>query len=77
MSSDEEYYIILHVDEHFVKDPYVKFKQIDLYVEHEVDNLIIVDENFLLTRKGDVQGVEVNGEGDDEGVEYDGKSDLG
>ncbi|MBA0672296.1 hypothetical protein Goklo_029754 [Gossypium klotzschianum] len=58
-------------------DFWVKFKQIDLYVEHEVDNLIIVDENFLLTRKGDVQGVEVNGEGDDEGVEYDGKSDLG
>ncbi|MBA0625299.1 hypothetical protein Godav_010512 [Gossypium davidsonii] len=84
MSSNEEYYIILHVGRHFVKDPYVryvdfwvKFKEIDLYVEHEVDNPIIVGEIFLLTiEEGDVEGVEVDGEGDDEGVETDGDGDL-
>ncbi|KHG15097.1 Histone-lysine N-methyltransferase SETDB1 [Gossypium arboreum] len=146
MSSDEEYYIILHVGGHFVKDPYVryvgrevirlkenpdtisyyelciivkiglgfntvmliyfhelgivglqnnirviyddtstiamldfwvKFKEIDLYVEHEVDNPIIINENFLLTTgEGDVEGVEVDREGDDEGVEPDGEGDL-
>ncbi|PPS18935.1 hypothetical protein GOBAR_AA01640 [Gossypium barbadense] len=47
-------------------DFWVKFKEIDLYVEHEVDNLIIINENFLLT----------TGEGDDEGVEPDGEGDL-
>ncbi|MBA0828206.1 hypothetical protein Goarm_012912, partial [Gossypium armourianum] len=58
-------------------DFWVKFKEIDLYVEHEVDNPIIVDEMFLLTTwEGDVEGVEVDGEGDDEGVESDGESDL-
>ncbi|MBA0561244.1 hypothetical protein Golob_018089, partial [Gossypium lobatum] len=135
MSSDEEYYIILHVGGHFVKDQYVryageevirlkedldtisyfelcklvkiglgfntvmliyfhelgtirlqnnlrvicddistiamldfwvKFKEIDLYVEHEVDNLIIIDKIYLLTV----------GEGDDEGVESDGEGDV-
>ncbi|MBA0548915.1 hypothetical protein Golob_019978 [Gossypium lobatum] len=146
MSSDEDYYIILYVGGHFVKDPYVryvggevirlkedpgtisyfqlckivkiglgfntvkliyfhepgivglqnklrviyddtatiamldfwvKFNEIDLYVEPEVDNLIIVGEIFLLTtREGDVEGVEFDGEGDDEGVESDGKGDL-
>ncbi|MBA0840830.1 hypothetical protein Goarm_003374 [Gossypium armourianum] len=146
MSSDEEYYIILHVGRHFVKDPYarfvdgevirlkddldtisyfelckiveiglgfntvmltyfhelgtvglqnnlrviyddtstiamldfwVKFKEIDLYVEHEVDNPIIVDEMFLLTVEGgDVEGIEVDEEGDDEGVESNGEDDL-
>ncbi|MBA0779773.1 hypothetical protein Gotri_003979 [Gossypium trilobum] len=51
-------------------DFWVKFKEIDLYVEHEVDNPIIVDEMFLLTVEGgDVEGVEVDEEGDDEGVE--------
>ncbi|MBA0769783.1 hypothetical protein Gotri_018482 [Gossypium trilobum] len=56
---------------------WVKFKVIELYVEHEVDNPIIVDENFLLTtREGDAEGVEVDGEGDDEGVESDGEGDL-
>ncbi|KAK5840101.1 hypothetical protein PVK06_008975 [Gossypium arboreum] len=58
-------------------DFWVKFKEIDLYVEHEVDNPIIVDKMFLLTTgEGDVDGVEVDGEGDDEGVESDGESDL-
>ncbi|KAH1039442.1 hypothetical protein J1N35_041185 [Gossypium stocksii] len=58
-------------------DFWIKFKEIDLYVEHEVDNLIMVDEIFLLTtRKGDVEGVEVDGEGDDEGVESDGECYL-
>ncbi|MBA0687128.1 hypothetical protein Goari_014687 [Gossypium aridum] len=135
MSSDEEYYIILHVGGHFVKDQYVryageevirlkedldtisyfelcklvkiglgfntfmliyfhklgtirlqnnlrvicddistiamldfwvKFKEIDLYVEHEVDNLIIIDKIYLLTV----------GEGDDEGVESDGEGEM-
>ncbi|PPS11495.1 hypothetical protein GOBAR_AA09150 [Gossypium barbadense] len=104
MSSDEEYYIILHMGRHFVKDLYfryivkiglgfiglqtnltviyddtstiamldfwVKFKKIDLYVEHEVDNPIIVDEIFLLTTgEGDVEGVEVDEEGDLEKLE--------
>ncbi|MBA0754026.1 hypothetical protein Gogos_021314, partial [Gossypium gossypioides] len=55
----------------------VKFKEIDLYVEHEVDNSIIVGEIFLLTiDDGDVERVEVDGEGDDEGVETDGDGDL-
>ncbi|XP_012477747.1 uncharacterized protein LOC105793379 [Gossypium raimondii] len=58
-------------------DFWVKFKEIELYVEHEVDNPIIVDENFMLTtEEGDVKGVEVDGEGDDEGVEFEGEGDL-
>ncbi|MBA0753858.1 hypothetical protein Gogos_021378 [Gossypium gossypioides] len=58
-------------------DFWVKFKEIKLYVEHKVDNPIIVDKIFLLTtREGDVEGVEVDGEGDDEGVESDGEGDL-
>ncbi|MBA0567330.1 hypothetical protein Golob_012073, partial [Gossypium lobatum] len=85
ISSNEEYYIILHVGRHFVKDPYViyvggeviRFKEIDLYVEHEVENPIILGEIFLLTiEEGDVEGVEVDGEGDDERVETDGDGDL-
>ncbi|MBA0790982.1 hypothetical protein Gohar_015592, partial [Gossypium harknessii] len=60
-----------------ILDFWVKFNEIDLYVEPEVDNLIIVGEIFLLTtREGDVEGVEFDGEGDDEGVEFDGKGDL-
>ncbi|MBA0561242.1 hypothetical protein Golob_018089 [Gossypium lobatum] len=47
-------------------DFWVKFKEIDLYVEHEVDNLIIIDKIYLLTV----------GEGDDEGVESDGEGDV-
>ncbi|KAK8328861.1 hypothetical protein V6Z12_A11G281400 [Gossypium hirsutum] len=153
MSSDDEYYIILHVGGHFVKDPYVryvggevirlkedpdiisyfelckivkiglgfntvmlisfhepgtvglennlrviyddtsiiamldfgvKFKEIELYVEHEVGNYIIVDDIFLLTigkgdveREGDDEGVESDGESDLEKVESSGKSDVG
>ncbi|TYJ15670.1 hypothetical protein E1A91_A10G199100v1 [Gossypium mustelinum] len=147
MSIDDEYYIILHVDGHFVKDSYVryvggevirlkedpntisyfelckivkiglgfntvmliyfhepgtvglqnnlrviydntstitmldfwvKFKEIELYVEHEVDNLIIVDETFLLTTgEGDVEGLEVHGEDDLEKVESGGEGDVG
>ncbi|PPS07727.1 hypothetical protein GOBAR_AA12928 [Gossypium barbadense] len=58
-------------------DFWVKFKEIELYVEHEVDNPIIVDEIFLLTTgEGDVEGVEVDGEGDDKGVESDDEGDL-
>ncbi|MBA0786619.1 hypothetical protein Gotri_025139 [Gossypium trilobum] len=58
-------------------DFWVKFKEIELYVEHEVDNPIIIDEIFLLTTgEGDVEGVEVYGEGDDEEVESDGEGDL-
>ncbi|MBA0866225.1 hypothetical protein Goshw_019047 [Gossypium schwendimanii] len=58
-------------------DFWVKFKEIDLYVEHEVENPIIVGEIFLLTiEEGDVEGVEVDGEGDDERVEIDGDGDL-
>ncbi|MBA0693164.1 hypothetical protein Goari_010669 [Gossypium aridum] len=58
-------------------DFWVKFKEIDLYVEHEVENPIIVGEIFLLTiEEGDVEGVEVDGEGDDERVETDGDGDL-
>ncbi|MBA0732814.1 hypothetical protein Gogos_016879 [Gossypium gossypioides] len=58
-------------------DFWVKFNEIDLYVEHEVDNLIIVGKIFLLTtREDDVEGVEFDGEGDAEGVESDGEGDL-
>ncbi|MBA0868952.1 hypothetical protein Goshw_020982 [Gossypium schwendimanii] len=58
-------------------DVWVKFKEIELYVEHEVDNPIIADKNFLLTTgEGDVEEVEVDREGDDEGVESDGEGDL-
>ncbi|TYI39425.1 hypothetical protein ES332_A02G097600v1 [Gossypium tomentosum] len=147
MSSDDEYYIILYVGGHFVKDPYVryiggevirlkedqdtisyfelckivkiglgfntvmliyfhepgtvglqnnlrviyddtstifmldfwvKFKEIELYVEHEVDNPIIVDEIFLLTTgEGDVEGVKVDGEGDLEKVKSSEEGDVG
>ncbi|KAH1108069.1 hypothetical protein J1N35_011837 [Gossypium stocksii] len=61
MSSDDEYYTILHVGGHFLKDTYVRY----------------VDKIFLLTTgEGDVERVEVDGEGDDEWVESDGKGDL-
>ncbi|MBA0843130.1 hypothetical protein Goarm_000344 [Gossypium armourianum] len=143
---DEEYYLILHVGGHFVKDPYgryvggevirlkedldtisyfelcnivkielgfhtvmlvyfhepgtvglqnnlrviyddistidmldfwVKFKEIHLYVEHKMDNPIIVDDILLLTvGESDVEGVEADGEGDVEGVEVDGEGDI-
>ncbi|MBA0574858.1 hypothetical protein Golob_006859, partial [Gossypium lobatum] len=53
------------------------FKEIELYVEHEVYNPIIVDEIFLLTfGEDDVEGVEVDGGGDDERAEFDGECDL-
>ncbi|KAH1097790.1 hypothetical protein J1N35_014711 [Gossypium stocksii] len=56
---------------------WVKFKDIDLYVEHEVDNPIIVDRIFLLTtREGDVERVKVDREGDDERVESDCECDM-
>ncbi|KAK5834833.1 hypothetical protein PVK06_010511 [Gossypium arboreum] len=81
MSSNDEYYIILHVGGHFVNDPYVryvKFKEIKLYVEHEVDNPTIVDDIFLLTTgEGDDEGVESDGEDDLEKVESSGKGDVG
>ncbi|MBA0615040.1 hypothetical protein Godav_015236 [Gossypium davidsonii] len=55
----------------------VKFKEIDLSIEHEVDNPIIVGEMFLFTvGEGDVKRVEIDGEGDDKGVESDGEGDL-
>ncbi|KAG8499394.1 hypothetical protein CXB51_005973 [Gossypium anomalum] len=58
-------------------DFWVKFKEIELYVKHEVDNPIIIDEIFLLTiGEGDVEGVEVDREDDDEGVKSDGEGDL-
>ncbi|PPS15214.1 hypothetical protein GOBAR_AA05361 [Gossypium barbadense] len=59
-------------------DFWVKFKEIELYVEHEVDNPIIVDDIFLLTTgEGDDEGVESDGEGDLEKVESGGKGDVG
>ncbi|KAK5845761.1 hypothetical protein PVK06_001980 [Gossypium arboreum] len=59
-------------------DFWVKFKEIELYVEHEVDNPIIVDDIFLLTTgEGDDEGVEFDGEGDLEKVESGGKGDVG
>ncbi|XP_040967996.1 uncharacterized protein [Gossypium hirsutum] len=58
--------------------PDVKFKEIKLYVEHEVDNPIIVDDIFLLTTgEGDNEGVESDGEDDLEKVESGGKGDVG
>ncbi|KAK5817963.1 hypothetical protein PVK06_022892 [Gossypium arboreum] len=57
---------------------WVKFKEIKLYVEHEVDNPIIVDKKFLLTTgEGDDEGVESDGEGDLEKVESGGEGDVG
>ncbi|MBA0870571.1 hypothetical protein Goshw_014277 [Gossypium schwendimanii] len=91
MSSDEEYYIILHVGRHFVKDPYVRFVDGELcqsfgsslrrltYMLNMrlITHPISVDEMFLLTAgEGDVEGVQVDGEGDDGGVECDGEGNL-
>ncbi|KAG8481024.1 hypothetical protein CXB51_025783 [Gossypium anomalum] len=61
-------------------DFWVKFKEIELYVEHEVDNPIIVDDIFCVDYwggEGDVEGVEVDGKDDDEGVESSGEGDVG
>ncbi|MBA0602231.1 hypothetical protein Gorai_002420 [Gossypium raimondii] len=53
-------------------DFWVKFKEIHLYVEHEVDNPIIVDDILLLTvGESDVEGVEADEEGDVERVNLD------
>ncbi|KAK5836745.1 hypothetical protein PVK06_012546 [Gossypium arboreum] len=53
-------------------DFWVKFKEIHLYVEHEVDNLIIVDDMLLLiAEESDVAGIEVDREGDVEWVKFD------
>ncbi|TYH25197.1 hypothetical protein ES288_A03G150200v1 [Gossypium darwinii] len=49
-------------------DFWVKFKEIELYVEHEVDNP---------TGEGVDEGVESDGEGDLEKVESGGKGDVG
>ncbi|KAK5840128.1 hypothetical protein PVK06_009007 [Gossypium arboreum] len=58
-------------------DFWVKFKEIELYVQHEVDNPIIIDEIFLLTTgEGDVEGVEVDGEGHNKGVESNGEDGV-
>ncbi|MBA0576070.1 hypothetical protein Golob_027359 [Gossypium lobatum] len=54
-----------------------KFKEIDLYVEHEVDNPILVDKMFLLSVEGgDVEGVEIDEGADDERLESNGEGDL-
>ncbi|TYH90856.1 hypothetical protein ES332_A13G077500v1 [Gossypium tomentosum] len=54
-------------------DFWVKFKEIHLYAEHEVDNPIIVDDMLLLTAgESDVKGVEADREGDVEKVDLDG-----
>ncbi|KAK5836555.1 hypothetical protein PVK06_012347 [Gossypium arboreum] len=59
-------------------DFWVKFKEINLYVEHEVDNPIMVDENFpLTTREGDDKGVESDGEDEYIGMESGGNISLG
>ncbi|MBA0725892.1 hypothetical protein Golax_001755 [Gossypium laxum] len=56
---------------------WVKFKEIHLYVEHEVNNLIIVDDMLLLTiGESDVEKVEVDRKDDVEGVEVDGEGDV-
>ncbi|PPD78404.1 hypothetical protein GOBAR_DD24676 [Gossypium barbadense] len=55
-----------------ILDFWVKFKEIHLYVEHEVDNLIIVDDILLLTvGESDVEGVEADEKGDVERVDLD------
>ncbi|MBA0680403.1 hypothetical protein Goari_012103 [Gossypium aridum] len=59
-------------------DFWVKFKEIGFYVEHEVDNPIIVDKIFLLiTGEGDDKVVESDGEGDLEKVESGGEGEVG
>ncbi|MBA0789444.1 hypothetical protein Gotri_027007 [Gossypium trilobum] len=48
MSVEEEYYINLHVEGKFVRDPHVKHKEIDLYVEHGIDTVVFVDDESML-----------------------------
>ncbi|MBA0829661.1 hypothetical protein Goarm_014252 [Gossypium armourianum] len=49
MFVEEEYYINLYVGGKFVRDPHVKYKEIDLYVEHEIDTTIFTADDLLLT----------------------------
>ncbi|MBA0765485.1 hypothetical protein Gotri_014676 [Gossypium trilobum] len=44
----EEEYINLHVGGKFVRDPHVKHKGIDLYVEHEIDTVVFVNDESML-----------------------------
>ncbi|MBA0750214.1 hypothetical protein Gogos_001634, partial [Gossypium gossypioides] len=56
---------------------WVKFKEIQLYVEHEVNNLIIVGDMLLLTTgESDVERVEVDRKDAVEGVKVDGEGDV-
>ncbi|MBA0750301.1 hypothetical protein Gogos_001717 [Gossypium gossypioides] len=69
MSTEEEYYIKLYVKGKFVRDPVlgiqvVKYKEINLYVEHEIDITIFYVDDLILAV------VTVDGTGDgNEGVE--------
>ncbi|MBA0870572.1 hypothetical protein Goshw_014277 [Gossypium schwendimanii] len=72
MSSDEEYYIILHVGRHFVKDPYVRFVDGEVIRLKDDPNTISY---FELCKIVEI-GVQVDGEGDDGGVECDGEGNL-
>ncbi|MBA0770604.1 hypothetical protein Gotri_019212 [Gossypium trilobum] len=56
-------------------DFWVKFKEMDLYVELEVDNLIIIDKIYLLTVGEGDKGVESDGEGDMERLESGGEGE--
>ncbi|MBA0755878.1 hypothetical protein Gogos_019921 [Gossypium gossypioides] len=53
MSVEEEYYINLHVEGKFVRDPHVRYlggemhKEIDLYVEYEIDTVVFVDDESI------------------------------
>ncbi|MBA0877608.1 hypothetical protein Goshw_014510 [Gossypium schwendimanii] len=72
MSSDDEYYIILHVGGHFMKDPYIRYVGGEVVRLKEDPNTISYFELCKIVKIG----VEVDGEGDDEGVKSDGEGDL-
>ncbi|PPD71824.1 hypothetical protein GOBAR_DD31281 [Gossypium barbadense] len=81
MSSDEEYYIILHVGGHFVKDPYVRYAGVESDGEGDMERLESGGEG-----EGDVRGVPADWEGVSAtsievdkyvGMESDGQISLG
>ncbi|MBA0868954.1 hypothetical protein Goshw_020982 [Gossypium schwendimanii] len=72
MSSDDEYYFILHVGGHFIKDPYVRYVGVEVIRLKEDSYTISYFELCKIVKIG----VEVDREGDDEGVESDGEGDL-
>ncbi|MBA0857976.1 hypothetical protein Goshw_019742 [Gossypium schwendimanii] len=72
MSLDEEYYIILHVGGHFVKDPYVRYVGGEVIMLKEDPETVSYFELCKIVKIG----VEIDREGDDKWVESDGAGDL-